>query len=205
MVRVGITGGIGSGKSTVTAALREALEAAGRPVVVVDADLVARRVVEPGQPVLAALAERFGADVLEGDGRLDRARLAGIVCADPSAREDLSALINPAIRAEMARQAATTPADGVCLLDVPLLVEDPGREARAYDVVVVVEAATDVRLDRLEARGLGRDDAAARMAAQASDEERRALADHVVNNGADLDALGARIAPVLAAILARLH
>ena len=203
MVRVGVTGGIGSGKSTVTAALRAALEAAGRPVVVVDADVVARRVVEPGRPVLIALADRFGADVLLADGRLDRARLAAIVFADPGAREDLSTLINPAIRAEMARQAATTPADGVCLLDVPLLVEDPGRTERAYDVVVVVEAPTEVRLARLEARGLARDDAAARMAAQASDEERRALADHVVDNTGPVDDLTARLSPVVADILDR--
>jgi dephospho-CoA kinase len=203
VVRVGVTGGIGSGKSTVTAALREAIEAAGRPVVVVDADVIARQVVEPARPVLAALAERFGSDVLTADGRLDRARLAGIVFADPAARQDLSALVNPAIRAEMARQAATTPEDGVCLLDVPLLVEDPGRTEPAYDLVVVVEAPTEVRLERLEARGLDRDDAAARMAAQASDEERRALADHVVDNSGPVDGLAARVAPVVAAILAR--
>jgi dephospho-CoA kinase len=204
MVRVGVTGGIGSGKSTVTAALRAALEAAGRTVVVVDADVVARQVVEPGRPVLAALADRFGADVLTSDGRLDRARLAGIVFADPGARQDLSAIVNPAIRAEMARQAATTPDDGVCLLDVPLLVEDPGRTERAYDVVVVVEAPTEVRLERLEARGLGRDDAAARMAAQASDDERRALADHVVDNSGPVEALPARLSAAVADILGRL-
>jgi dephospho-CoA kinase len=203
MVRVGVTGGIGSGKSTVTAALRQALEAAGRPVVVVDADVVAREVVEPGRPVLAELAARFGPEILGADGRLDRPRLAGIVFSDPAARLDLSAIINPAIRAEMARQAGSTPEDGVCILDVPLLVEDPGRTERAYDLVVVVEAPTEVRLARLEARGLGRDDAAARMAAQANDDERRALADHVVDNRGDLDGLPARLAPVVADILAR--
>jgi len=204
MVRVGVTGGIGSGKSTVTGVLREALEAAGRPVVVVDADVIARQVVEPGRPVLVALAERFGSDVVTSDGRLDRPRLAGIVFADPAARQDLSSIINPAIRAEMARQAGTTPDDGVCLLDVPLLVEDPGREERAYDLVVVVEAPIEVKLDRLEARGMPRDDAAARMGTQASDDERRALADHVVDNSGDRGALERQLAPVVAAVLDRL-
>jgi dephospho-CoA kinase len=204
MVRVGVTGGIGAGKSTVSAVLRAALDDAGRVVVVVDADVIARQVVEPGRPVLAALAERFGADVLTAGGALDRPRLAGLVFSDPAARQDLSSIINPAIRAEMARQAGTTPDDGVCILDVPLLVEDPGREERAYDVVVVVEAPIDVRLDRLEARGLSRDDAAARMGAQASDEERRALADHVVDNAGDRAALEGQVAPVVADVLSRL-
>jgi dephospho-CoA kinase len=198
---VGVTGGIGSGKSTVSAALRQALEAAGLPVVVVDADAIARQVVEPGAPALDAIAERFGPEVLDAEGRLDRARLADLVFGDDEARAALTAVTHPAISAEMMRQVQATPADGVCLLDVPLLVEDRSRAERGYHVVVVVEAPAEVRLERLVARGLRREDAAARMGAQASDEERRALADHVLDNGGGVDELARAVEALVPAIL----
>jgi dephospho-CoA kinase len=202
VLRVGVTGGIGSGKSTVTAAIREALEAAGLTVVVVDADAIARQVVEPGAPALAAIVERFGPEVVDADGRLDRARLADLVFGDDQARAALTAVTHPAISAEMMRQVQATPADGVCLLDVPLLVEDRSRAERGYHVVVVVEAPPEVRVERLVERGMRREDAAARMGAQASDEERRALADHVVDNGGGRDELARAVAALVPAILA---
>jgi dephospho-CoA kinase len=198
---VGVTGGIGSGKSTVSAALRQALEAAGLPVVVVDADAIARQVVEPGAPALHAIAERFGPEVLDAEGRLDRARLADLVFGDDEARAALTAITHPAISAEMVRRVRATPADGICLLDVPLLVEDRSRAERGYHVVVVVEAPAEVRLERLVARGLRREDAAARMGAQASDEERRALADHVLDNAGGLDELARAVEALVPAIL----
>jgi dephospho-CoA kinase len=182
MLRVGLSGGIGSGKSTVARAL------ARRGAVVIDADAIAREVVEPGQPGLAAVVSRFGPEVLDAGGRLDRPRLAALVFHDPEARADLNAIVHPLVAAESARRMAAAPPDAVVVLDVPLLVE----AARSgYDVVVIVEAPEAVRLTRLVARGLAEDDARRRMAAQASDAERRRVADVVLDNSgseADLEA-----------------
>jgi dephospho-CoA kinase len=180
---VGLTGGIGSGKSTVAQLLVR------RGAVVVDADAVARSVVEPGTPAQAALVERFGAGVLGPDGTLDRPKLAELAFADEQSRKDLEAITHPAINAEFLRQMQAAPPDAVVVCDVPLLAESDQARGRGYPVIVVVEAPIDVRLARLEVRGVPRDDAERRMAAQASDEERRAIATHVIDNTGDLAAL----------------
>jgi len=184
MLRVGLTGGIGSGKSTVARAL------ARRGAVVIDADAIAREVVEPGQPGLAAVVERFGAGVLDGDGRLDRPKLAALVFEDASARADLNAIVHPRVAAETARRIGAAPSDAVVVIDVPLLVE----AARSgYDLVVIVEAPETVRLERLVGRGMNPDDARKRMAAQATDAERRRVADVILDNSGSEDDLERQI------------
>ncbi|HEY3834629.1 MAG TPA: dephospho-CoA kinase [Acidimicrobiia bacterium] len=175
---VGLTGGIGSGKSTVAGML------AARGAVVVDADQIARYVVEPGMPALTALAERFGADVIGPDGRLNRPKLAERAFATPEDRKDLEAITHPAIGAEFLRLVAEAPEGAVVVHDVPLLVEST--KGYDYAAVIVVEAPLEVRLDRLDARGVPRDDALRRIAQQASDEERRAVATHLLDNAGKL-------------------
>jgi dephospho-CoA kinase len=183
MVMVALTGGIGSGKSTVAERL------ARRGAVLVDADAIAREVVEPGTPALAALAERFGDGILAGDGTLDRGALARVAFADDESRAALEGITHPAINDEFTRRLRDAPADAIVICDVPLLVESTQARSRGYELVIVVEAPRDVRLQRLEARGVPRDDAERRMAAQASDEDRRKLASYVIDNGGDLAAL----------------
>jgi dephospho-CoA kinase len=180
---VGLTGGIGAGKSTVARLLTE------RGAVVLDADQVARDVVEPGQPALDALVEEFGPEILDADGRLDRPALAAKAFATPESRAALEAITHPAIHAEFGRRMTEAPPDAIVVMDVPLLVESNTAAERGYEVVIVVEAPRELRLDRLEERGLDRADAEARMAAQATDEERRAVATHVIDNTGDLEAL----------------
>ncbi len=176
---VGLTGGIGSGKSTVAAML------AARGAVVVDADRIARYVVEPGMPALAALAERFGADVVGPDGRLERAKLAERAFATPEDRKDLEAITHPVIGAEFLRLVAEAPEGAVVVHDVPLLVEST--KGYDYAAVIVVEAPLEVRLERLEARRRAACRRAARcVAQQASDEERRAVATYVLDNRGDV-------------------
>jgi dephospho-CoA kinase len=194
---VGLTGGIGSGKSTVAAMLRD------RGATVVDADEVARAVVEPGEPALAALIERFGDGILDADGRLDRPRLAAIAFADDDGRKALGEITWPAIGEEFERRIREAPDDAVVICDVPLLVESKAAAARPYVAVVVVEAPLDLRLDRLEVRGVPRDDAQRRMAAQATDEERREVATHVIDNGGDLESLARQVDEVWADLLTR--
>jgi len=184
---VGLTGGIGAGKSTVSDLL------AARGAVIVDADVVARSVVEPGQPALAKLVERFGAGILDTGGRLDRAALAKLAFVDDESRRDLEAITHPAINDEFTRRVAEAPSDAIVVLDVPLLAESEQARKRPYQTVIVVEAPRDVRLERLEARGVTRADAEARMAAQADDAERRKIATYVVDNSRDLAALEQQI------------
>jgi dephospho-CoA kinase len=184
---VGLTGGIGAGKSTVSQLL------ADRGAVIVDADEVARAVVEPGQPALARLVDRFGPGILDTDGRLDRSTLAKLAFVDDESRRDLEAITHPAINEEFGRRVAAAPSDAIVVLDVPLLVESPQARERGYQTVIVVEAPPDVRLARLEARGVDRADAEARMAAQAADDERRKIATYVIDNTGDRAALEARI------------
>ncbi len=194
---VGLTGGIGSGKSTVAALL----EAKGATIV--DADAVARSVVEPGEPALSKLVDRFGAGILDGDGRLDRAALAAIAFADEDGRKALGEITWPAIGEEFERQVREAPDDAVVICDVPLLVESKAAAARPYVAVVVVEAPLELRLERLELRGVPRDDAERRMAAQASDEERREVATHLIDNGGDLESLTRQVDEVWSDLLTR--
>jgi len=183
MLSVGLTGGIGSGKSSVSARL------ASLGAVVIDSDLVARQIVEPGEPALAEVETRFGAGVIRADRTLDRQALADIVFNDADALADLNAIMLPRIGARTAAIQAAAPSDAVVVHDSPLLVEQG--LAAAYDVVVVVDCPDDVRLERVvEQRGMSAVDARARMAAQATREERLAVADFVIENSgsrADLD------------------
>jgi dephospho-CoA kinase len=192
---VGLTGGIGAGKSTVAAML------AARGAIVVDADAIARQVVEPGQPTLAALVERFGADVLAPDGSLDRPALAAKAFVDDESRAALEAITHPAIGAEFLRQVAEAPDDAIVVHDVPLLVE--AKRAEGYAAVIVVEAPREVRIARLAERGITPTDAEARMAAQASDEDRRAVATWVIDNAGDLAALERQVDEVWRALQER--
>jgi dephospho-CoA kinase len=183
MLKVGLTGGIGAGKSAVAGLL------ARHGAVVVDADAIAREVVEPGGRGLQAVLAEFGPGVRGADGRLDRARLASIVFADQAARRRLNAIVHPLVAERTAELLAATPPDAVVVLDVPLLVENG--LAGQYDLVVVVEAPEAARLARLAARGVPADEARARMAAQASDADRRAVADVLISNAGTLDDLAA--------------
>jgi dephospho-CoA kinase len=180
MLLVGLTGGIGAGKSTVA----RLLEARG--AVIVDADQVARDVVEPGQPAFVALVERFGPDIVGPDGRLDRPKLAEVAFATEEGTAALNAITHPAVGEEFLRRMSSAPEGGIVVCDVPLLVESETARSRGYEYVIVVEAPRELRLERLEARGVPRPDAEARMAKQATDEERRAVATWVVDNSADL-------------------
>jgi dephospho-CoA kinase len=194
---VGLTGGIGAGKSTVADLLAE------RGAVIVDADEVARAVVEPGQRALAKLVDRFGAGILDADGRLDRSALAKLAFVDDESRRDLEAITHPAINEEFGRRVAAAPSDAVVVLDVPLLVESPQARERGYQTVIVVEAPRDVRLARLEARGVDRADAEARMAAQTGDDERRKIATYVIDNAGDRAALERQVDEVWAELQRR--
>lgn len=190
MVVVGLTGGIGSGKSTVGQFFIT------RGAVLVDADRVARQVVEPGQPALAAVVRRFGSNVLGPDGHLDRAALAAVAFAGDDARHDLNRIIHPAVHEEVLRRlAAARAADphAVVVLDVPLLAE-VGRDRYPLDGVLVVDAPVETAVARLvDGRGFTDEEARARVAAQASREERRAIADVVIDNSGDLDHLGSEV------------
>jgi dephospho-CoA kinase len=187
-VRVGLTGGIASGKSLVAA------ELAARGAVVIDADVLAREVVEPGSEGLAAVVARFGEDVLQS-GRLDRARLGRMVFADPDARRDLERIVHPAVRARAAELERAAPPDAVVVHVIPLLVET-GQQDR-FDVVVVVDLDQETQLARLVARdGFDAADAQARLAAQATREERRAVADVVMDNSGNVTDLKAQIGPL---------
>jgi dephospho-CoA kinase len=190
MVLVGLTGGIGSGKSTVARLLLE------RGALLIDADVAARRVVEPGRPTLKALGERFGDGILLPDGSLDRAGLARVAFADAASTEALNGIVWPAIVDEFTREIDAAPADAIVVCDAPLLAEGgPGSE-REFAAVIVVEAPRDVRLDRIEARGIARDDAERRMAAQASDDERREYATYVLDNSGDEASLERQVGEV---------
>ena len=192
--RVGLTGGVASGKSTVSAML------ADLGAVVIDADLLAREVVARGSPGLAAVAAEFGEDILTPDGDLDRAAMGRLVFADESARRRLEAIVHPLVferTTELEEQASE---DAVVVHDIPLLAESS--RDRSFDAVIVVDAPAEVQLARMTGdRGWTEEDARARIAAQASREARRAIATHVVENTGTREDLRARVAEVYADVV----
>ena len=176
-LHVGLTGGIGAGKSSVAGLLAE------HGAVVLDADRAARAVVEPDTEGLAEIVEAFGRQMLAEDGGLDRAKLASVVFADEARRAELNAIVHPRVRAWMAERAAAAPAGSVVVQDIPLLVE--GGLVSLFDHIVVVDAGDEVRIGRLVSRGMTQDQARARMAAQAPREQRDAAADTLIDNSGD--------------------
>lgn len=182
MILVGLTGGIGSGKSTVSQLL------ASRGAVIVDADAITRQLQAPGEPLLALIAERFGADVLDADGSLIRQKLADQVFGNPDALADLNKIVHPAVGREMARlideQRVT---DNLVVLDIPLLAENP---RSGLSGVIVVDIDPELAVSRLvEYRGMSQSDARARIERQVSREKRKEIADWVVDNSGDVAAL----------------
>ncbi|MGI5202664.1 dephospho-CoA kinase [Spirillospora sp. CA-108201] len=197
MLKVGLTGGIGSGKSEVSKRLRE------HGAVVIDADGIAREVVEPGTPGLAAVVAEFGEDVLLPSGALDREKVGRVVFADPDRLAALNAIVHPLVGERMQELMDAAPADAVVVYDVPLLAENG--LAGMYDEVVVVDAPEETQLDRLVARrGMTEEDARARMAAQASRADRRAVATHVIDNSGTLADLKTQIDTLWATLAQRI-
>jgi dephospho-CoA kinase len=196
LLRIGLTGGIGSGKSEVARRL------AKHGAVLIDADAAAREVVVPGSPGLARITAAFGEDVLRPDGSLNRERLGESVFGDPALRTTLNAIVHPLVRewmqaAERAAVDAAPPPGPIVVHDVPLLAEVRGKAD--FDVVIVVDVPPQTQVERLVSlRGMPPDQARARMAAQASREQRLALADVVIDNSGSLDDLDRRVADVWA-------
>jgi dephospho-CoA kinase len=189
-MRVGLTGGVASGKSTVAAMLRDL------GVVVVDADALAREVVEPGTPGLASVVAEFGPDVLAADGALDRAALGRLVFGDPARRAALEAIVHPLVRARAAELEASAPEGALVVHDIPLLVETG--QADRFDAVLVVDVPTDLQVDRaVRERGWPEEEARSRIAAQASRDERLAVATYVLDNTGTREDLRQRVTEVL--------
>jgi dephospho-CoA kinase len=188
---VGLTGGIGAGKSTVAELLVE------HGAALIDADLVAREVVEPGGPAYQPMIDRFGPGILDADGRIDRPTVAGLVFGHPEALADLNAITHPAIGIEMiARKDAFADTDRIVVLDIPLLRQEH-RELLSLEAVLVVDVPTDLALDRLvRIRGMAEEDARARIGSQTDRETRRAGADLVIDNSGDRQQLGVEVARV---------
>lgn len=186
MILVALTGGIGSGKSTVSTIL------ASRGAVVVDADAIVRELQQAGTPLLARLAERFGDGIIRPDGELDRPALAAIAFTDDAALADLNGLVHPAVREEMTRRVvAEDGTDRVVVIDTPLLNVRPGRD---FGAIIVVDVPIDVAVERLVSfRAMDETDARARIAKQITREERVAQADRVIDNGGDLAHLEAQV------------
>ncbi|MGO3151348.1 MAG: dephospho-CoA kinase [Galactobacter sp.] len=183
--RIGLTGGIASGKSTVADLLRD------RGAVIIDADRIVRDLQEPGQPGLDGIVEVFGTDMLDGDGRLNRPKLGALIFNDDEARERLNAIIHPLVRAEAARLKAEA-GESLVIEDIPLLVETG--QASDFDRVIVVQAPPAERVRRMVSdRGMTSDDAASRIAAQATDAQRAEVASDLIVNDADRAALAARV------------
>jgi len=194
-VRVGLTGGIGSGKSEV------ARRFAALGAVVIDYDLLAREVVAPGSPGLVAVAAALGSEVVAANGSLDRAAVAALVFADDAARVRLNAVVHPLVGAAAGQRAAAAPLGSIVIHDIPLLVENG--LAGGFDAVVVVLADRQTRIDRLvRLRGSTEDDVQRRMAAQADDDQRRAVATHVIVNDGDFAELERQVRSVWAALAA---
>lgn len=196
MLKVGLTGGIGAGKSEVSWLLVEC------GAVLIDADRIARDVVAPGTPGLAAVVDAFGEDVLAPDGSLDRPGLGSIVFADAEKLAVLNAIVHPLVGARSRELEQASPEDAVVIHDVPLLTENG--LAPLYDLVVVVDAGPETQLDRLvRLRGMTEQDARARMAAQATREKRLEIADIVIDNDVPLEELERRVRDVWAELARR--
>ncbi|MCC3654702.1 MULTISPECIES: dephospho-CoA kinase [Streptomyces] len=196
MLKVGLTGGIGAGKSEVSRLL------ASYGAVIVDADKIAREVVEPGTPGLAAVVAEFGPEILTEDGALDRPRLGGVVFADPERLKALNAIVHPLVGARSAELESAAGEDAVVVHDVPLLAENG--LAPLYDLVVVVDAAPETQLGRLvRRRGMSEEEARSRMAAQAGREQRKAVADLVIDNDGPIEALEPQVRAVWEELLRR--
>ncbi len=192
-VKVGLTGGVASGKSTVAAMLIEL------GAVVIDADVLAREVVERETPGLAAVVAEFGVGVLTADGDLDRAAMGRLVFADAAARGRLEAIVHPLVLERMAALEAAADTSDLIVHDIPLLAE--GGRADTFDAVVVVDSAPELQVARMIAdRGWTREDAEARIAAQATREQRLAIATHVIDNAGTLEELRERVVAVLVAL-----
>jgi dephospho-CoA kinase len=187
MLLVGLTGGIGAGKSTVARMLRQ------HGARVIDADDLARRAVRPGTPGLQRIVETFGEDVLKPDGELDRRKLAGIVFADPERRRELERITHPDVARLLAAELEPLRAtDEIVVYDSPLMVETGA--TGAFDMVVVVAAPEEEQLRRVsEQRALDEEDVRARMAAQATAEERAAVADVILDNGGTVEELEGQV------------
>lgn len=196
MLTVGLTGGIGAGKSEVSRLLVE------RGAVLIDADRVAREVVEPGTPGLRAVVDAFGEEILAEDGSLDRPRLGSVVFSDPERLAVLNSIVHPLVGARSRELEEAAAEDAVVVHDVPLLTENG--LAPLYDLVIVVDASPETQLDRLVGRrGMTEEDARARMAAQATREQRRAIADIVIDNDVPLDELARRVQDVWSELVRR--
>ncbi|MFD9484224.1 dephospho-CoA kinase [Streptomyces sp. NPDC059991] len=196
MLKVGLTGGIGAGKSEVSRML------VSYGAVLIDADKIAREVVEPGTEGLAAVVEAFGTGILASDGTLDRPALGAIVFADPAKLAVLNGIVHPLVGARSAELEAAAGADSVVIHDVPLLTENG--LVPLYDLVVVVDAAPATQLDRLtRLRGMAKPEAEARMAAQVPREQRLAVADLVIDNDGPLEALEPQVRKVWGQLLER--
>lgn len=196
MLKVGLTGGIGAGKSEVSRLL------VGHGAVLIDADRISREVVAPGTPGLAAVVEAFGRDVLAGDGSLDRPKLGSIVFADAEKLAVLNSIVHPLVGARSRELESAAAADAVVVHDVPLLAENA--LAPLYDLVIVVDASPETQLDRLvRLRGMTEEDARARMAAQATREKRLEIADIVIDNDVPLEDLRRRVTDVWADLVRR--
>ena len=190
-MRVGLTGGIASGKSTVSGILRDL------GAVVIDADQLARDVVAAGTAGLAAVVEEFGPGVLTAEGELDRRAVADIVFADDAARKRLEAIVHPLVFEEITRLESEAPEGAIVVHDIPLLAES-GR-ADSFDAVLVVDAPPEVQLERMvQDRGWSRSEAESRMAAQASPEERRAIATYVIDNSGRREELRRQVEEIYA-------
>ena len=195
-MRIGLTGGIGAGKSEVSKRL------AAQGAIVIDADLIAREVVEPGTDGLAEVIEAFGPGVLGPDGGLDRARLGDIVFADPQLLTRLNTIVHPRVGARMRELEDTAPPGAIIVHDVPLITEN--NLADAYDLVVVVDVPPRIQLDRLvRLRGMSREQAQARIAAQAGRDQRLAVAGIVVDNSGSLAELDRQVGDLWAELRRR--
>jgi dephospho-CoA kinase len=193
-MRVGLTGGVASGKSTVAALLRDL------GAVVVDADLLAREVVAPATPGLTAVVAEFGPDVLDADGTLDRPALGRLVFEDPARRAALEAIIHPLVRARAAELEASAPDGALVVHDIPLLVETD--QAGHFDAVLVVDVPTHVQVERaVQERGWTEEEARSRIGAQASREDRLAAATYVIDNTGSREDLRQRVAEVFDQLL----